>query len=102
MYADHCHHQKVTRFNLRHTVGTKIPIPDTSLNTLFVYKVAYSMTYSQTCFRQTVSRVTFTEQVQRLAYMALKYPGEMKIFFISFQYKIVVERMNNPSSLQDN
>jgi hypothetical protein len=83
-------------------VGTKISIPDTSLNTLFVYKVAYSMTYPQTCFGQTASRATFTEEVQMLSFTALKYPGEMKIFFVSFQYEIVVERTNKPFSLQEN
>jgi hypothetical protein len=60
------------------------------------------MTYPQTYFGQTVSRATFTEEVQRLSFIALKYPGEMETFFVSFQYKIVVKRMNKPLSLQDN
>lgn len=83
-------------------VGTKIPIRDTSLNTLFVYQDACSTTYPQTCFGQTVSGATFTEEVPKLSFTAMKYPGELNIFFVSFQYKIVVKRTNKPLSLQDN
>jgi hypothetical protein len=42
------------------------------------------MTYPQTYFGQNVSRATITEEVQRLSFIALKYPGEMKKIFCFF------------------
>jgi hypothetical protein len=35
-------------------------------------------------------------------FMALKYPGEIKTFFVSFLYKMVVKRKNEHLNLQDN